>query len=147
MRWSVGLLGVVLVAGAPDAGGPVEARRLDSQDSGTTFGMDPEEIRAVVRSHHAELRRCYEQALVQTPRITGKTTIRWVIGETGEVRSVERIHSTHGAPGLDGCIVEAIGSWRFPAPPFGGTAVVTYPFVFRAGTPDAGLPGTWDGGR
>ena len=108
----------------------------------------------MVRSHHGDLKRCYDQALSTHPGLAGKTIIQWVVGEKGQVVSVERLYSTHGASTLDACIVELIRSWRFAGPRAGGIAVVTYPFVFiswltptldggsskpaPAGTPDAG---------
>jgi TonB family protein len=157
MRWSFALLATVLGGAAPDGGPVVEVRWLDATDAGNLPGgagsVELEVIRSVVRSHHAELKACYEPSLGQARRPVGTAKLRWAIGEDGEVRAVEVLSSTHGVPALDTCIAEAVRSWRFPRPRGGGAVVVTYPFVFRdaafprdgdeskaasPGTPDAG---------
>ena len=153
MRWCLALVSVVLAAGRPDGGSfPLEIHWLGGADGGSL--PDPEVIRAVVRSHHGDLKRCYDQALPTHPGLAGKTSIQWMVGEKGQVVSVERLYSTHGASTLDACIVELIRSWRFPEPRGGGIAVVTYPFAFISwltptldgGSSEPAPPGTPDAG-
>jgi TonB family protein len=134
MRWSFVLLATVLAGPGPDGGDPVKVRWLDASDVGTVPGaadsIDLAEIRSVVRSHHADLKRCYDPSLGEARRPVGTASLRWAIGEDGQVRAVEVLSSTHGFPALDTCIVEAVRSWRFRRPRGGGVVVVTYPFLF-----------------
>jgi len=145
MRVAFAFVAAMLAGSGPDAGSTAEIRRLaHAPDGGAVSGegsMDPDEIRAVVRSHHSDLQRCLNQAHAGQRRIVGKSSIRWVIDQAGRVTSAELVTSTHGVPALDACLIERVREWRFPEPTGGGIAIVTYPFVFHdASSSDAGQP-------
>jgi TonB family protein len=93
--------------------------------------MDPELILRVVRSHHDQLKYCYDNALTRNPKLTGKVSVRWIIREDGTVASSNVTNTTTGTPDLDRCIAGRVLTWIFPKPKGGGVAVVTYPFVFK----------------
>ncbi|HUM09678.1 MAG TPA: adventurous gliding motility protein GltG [Myxococcaceae bacterium] len=104
---------------------------ITQSDPEVQGSMDPELIRRVVRSHHDQLKYCYDNALTRNPKLTGKVSIRWIITEAGTVASSNVVSSTTNTPDLDRCIAGRVLTWIFPKPKGGGVAVVTYPFVFK----------------
>jgi hypothetical protein len=104
---------------------------ITQSDPEVTGSMDPELIRRVVRSHHDQLKYCYDNALTRNPKLTGKVSVRWIITEGGTVASSNVVSSTTNTPDLDRCIAGRVLTWIFPKPKGGGVAVVTYPFVFK----------------
>jgi hypothetical protein len=104
---------------------------ITNSDPEVTGSMDPELIRRVVRSHHDQLKYCYDNALTKNPKLTGKVSVRWIIREDGTVASSNVTTTTTGTPDLDRCIAGRVLTWIFPKPKGGGVAVVTYPFVFK----------------
>ena len=104
---------------------------ITNSDPEVQGSMDPELIRRVVRSHHDQLKYCYDNALTRNPKLTGKVSVRWIIREDGTVASSNVQTTTTGTPDLDKCIAGRVLTWIFPKPKGGGVAVVTYPFVFK----------------
>ncbi|MGZ3479032.1 MAG: AgmX/PglI C-terminal domain-containing protein, partial [Myxococcaceae bacterium] len=104
---------------------------ITNSDPEVTGSMDPELIRRVVRSHHDQLKYCYDNALTKNPKLIGKVSVRWIIREDGTVASSNVVSSSSGTPELDQCISGRVLLWIFPKPKGGGVAVVTYPFVFK----------------
>ena len=104
---------------------------ITNSDPEVTGSMDPELIRRVVRSHHDQLKYCYDNALTKNPKLTGKVSVRWIITEGGTVASSNVVNTTTNTPDLDRCIAGRVLTWIFPKPKGGGVAVVTYPFVFK----------------
>ena len=102
-----------------------------SSSEAKIVGYDKELVRRVVHAHHAQLRYCYESELVRNPDMSGKVTIKWVIGPQGTVTQVNTLASTLGNKRVESCINARVKSWNFPPPKDGGIAIVTYPFVFR----------------
>jgi TonB family protein len=95
----------------------------------TVIGLDKELIRKVIHQHRSEVRFCYELALTKNPQLRGKTSVKFVITGSGSVSSASIAASTQAE--LDDCVSSRVRTWVFPKPPGGGTAVVTYPFVFE----------------
>jgi TonB family protein len=95
-----------------------------------------EVVRRVVRSHLAEVRYCYETALLGAPDLAGRVAVRFVIASSGAVDEAGVVTSTVGRVALDRCIERAVRRWAFPPPDDGLPVVVSYPFVLElAGTP------------
>jgi outer membrane biosynthesis protein TonB len=104
---------------------------ITQSDPEVQGSMDPELIRRVVRSHHDQLKYCYDNALTRNPKLTGKVSVKWIITEAGTVASSNVVSSSTNTPELDRCIAGRVLTWIFPKPKGGGVAVVTYPFVFK----------------
>jgi len=104
---------------------------ITNSDPEVSGAYDPELIRRVVRSHHDQLKFCYDNALTRNPKLTGKVSVRWIITEGGTVGTSNVVSSTTNTPELDRCIAGRVLTWVFPKPKGGGVAVVTYPFVFK----------------
>lgn len=98
---------------------------------GPDGGLDKDEILAVLKSHEAEVRFCYERVLQDSPTLEGSVRVTWQIGPDGSP-----LPGVHGErePALDAvasCIEERIARWRFPEPRGGGLVNVTFPWVFK----------------
>lgn len=102
-----------------------------STSEAVIVGYDKELVRRVVHAHHSQLRYCYESELVRNPNMTGKVTVKWVIGAQGKVTQANIVGTTLGNARVESCVLSRVKSWNFPPPKGGGIAVVTYPFVFR----------------
>ena len=99
-------------------------------------GLDKEIIRRVVRRHINEWRYCYERELQAQPSLAGRIIVGFTIGPNGQVLTSSMASSTLGNPAVEGCVVQAVRRWRFPAPRGGGIVVVSYPLVVRAAGAD-----------
>lgn len=95
--------------------------------------LSQEAIRRVVRRHLAEVRFCYEQGLQSNPSLEGRVAVTWIIGADGAVQNASLSSSELGSSRVEGCVVEAVRRWAFPAPDGGGIVGVTYPFVLQFG--------------
>ncbi len=93
--------------------------------------LSMEVIRQVIASHRDQIRYCYSQELNRNPKLAGKISVRFTIGEGGYVSRAAIAQSTVGDAALEECLVRKIGAWKFPAPR-GGVAIVNYPFILTA---------------
>jgi hypothetical protein len=99
----------------------------------TTPGLDKDVVRRVVRNHINEVRYCYNQGLARDPNLTGRVSVQFRIGPTGQVPIAVVQESSLGDRSAANCIAAAVKRWRFPKPQGGGTVMVTYPFVLQPG--------------
>jgi len=95
--------------------------------------LDKDVIRRVVREHIGDVRACYSTGLERDPKLTGRVSIQFTIGPTGEVSLAVVQESSVKDPEVGRCITDAVKAWKFPEPEGGGNVVVTYPFVLEAG--------------
>ena len=101
--------------------------------------LDGDKVREVVSSHQAELRSCYERAVLETPTLSGTCTVRIVVDKNGTVGSSSISTSSLRSMSMHRCVLQLVRTWRFPPPADGKAAAVEYPLVFRNDAPDAGL--------
>ena len=92
--------------------------------------LDKELIRGTIRQHIAEVKHCYEMALLKNALLEGRVMVEFTIGLEGKVTAAAVSASTLNHPGPEICIRDAVASWTFPKPQ-GGVVVVNYPFVFK----------------
>jgi TonB family protein len=95
--------------------------------------IDKEVIRRIIRSHHNEVRHCYNQGLVRDPNLQGRVAVMFTIGPAGTVPSAAVSETTLADRNVGNCVAGAVRRWKFPKPASGGTAMVTYPFTFTPG--------------
>jgi len=95
--------------------------------------IDGELIRQVIRRNSAQIRACYEEQLIRFPQLEGRVAIRFVINSEGTVDSSKVNHSamTPRNTEIGNCVANKIRLLEFPRPRGGGTAQVTYPFIFK----------------
>jgi TonB family protein len=108
--------------------------KVDIGGEGTEFigTIDKEAVRRVIQANKAQVRACYEEELNKNFNLYGKVTITWDIQAQGRVGRAFVKSSTLKNRNVEKCIVRRLKTWRFPVPPQGTTARVSYPFVFSA---------------
>lgn len=95
--------------------------------------LAPEVIQKAVRASFGATRSCYEKGLDKNPQLTGRVTVRFVIGRDGRVTSSELSpESTLPDAAVQSCIARAFASLKFP-PPEGGIVTVVYPVMLEPG--------------
>lgn len=112
-------------AGSGDVG-------LVEEDAEVAGGLDREVIAAYIRSKLGEILYCYERQLSAEPNLFGKVAVKFVIGSSGSLASQKIGESTLRNAGVEGCILNKVANWKFPAPRGGTQVVVTYPFLFKS---------------
>jgi TonB family protein len=100
--------------------------------------LDAEKIREVVSSHKADLRSCYERAVLDNPTLSGSCTVRIVVDKSGTVGSASIHDSSLRSLSMHRCVLEVVRTWHFPSPADGRAAAIEYPLAFRKDLPDAG---------
>ena len=109
--------------------------RFDSGDDYTQVNgrLPPESVQRVVRSNFGRIRACYEDALLRSPQLEGRVSVKFVIARNGAVSAAEIGENTTLADAkASACIVAQYKQMAFPEPE-GGIVTVVYPVVFSRG--------------
>ena len=88
-------------------------------------------VRRVLQRAQSQARYCYEKELQRNPNLSGKVTTQITIGSTGSVLRVGIAESTLGNASVESCLQRVLGRLRFPPCAGGGTADITYPYIFK----------------
>lgn len=98
-----------------------------------TGSIDREAVRRTVRSALQQFKSCYEREYRVNSSLEGKLVLTWEIHAQGMARNarVNSDRSTMRNTSVEECIKARILGLRFPEPPPGTAAEVTYPFVFQ----------------
>ncbi len=98
-----------------------------------TGSIDKEAVRRVVRSALSAFKSCYDREYKKDTKLEGKVVISWEIHEKGVAKNAQVVKSksTIGNSAVEECVRSRMLSLRFPEPPAGSFAEVTYPFLFR----------------
>lgn len=94
--------------------------------------IDKAQIEKVIRDNLTQIRYCYSRELNKNPSLAGKIVVRFTISADGSVPTSSVKDSTMGNSIVEDCISKRVMSLRFPEPRGGGSAIVTYPFIFKA---------------
>lgn len=95
--------------------------------------VDRADIDRIVKKNLTRIRHCYQRELQKTPDLGGKVKVKFVIGSDGTVKSAVTSTTTLGSPAAENCINHVFDTMVFPEPKGGGTAIVSYPFLFAPG--------------
>lgn len=98
---------------------------------GVSEGLTRDEVGKVIRDHMAEVRYCYESALIRSPGLEGKLVTSFIVRSNGMANSV-KVKESSGDDGLDRCLTERIPKWKFPKPRGGVDVAISYPFIFKS---------------
>ena len=72
------------------------------------------DVAGVINDNRADIKKCYQQALLEDNRLTyGKITVKVRIETSGKVKNVE-IQGPRQFQLLEPCIKERLGLWSFP---------------------------------
>ena len=97
-----------------------------------TGGLDRDIIAQYIKSQLGQILYCYERQLSANPDLYGKVAIKFTIAGDGGVET-QRIGDTSlKNPTVEGCILQRVAKWKFPAPEGGTKVLVTYPFLFKS---------------
>ena len=94
-------------------------------------GLDLDLVAEVIKKNLGQIRFCYEQGLQSEPSLSGKVTVEFVIGGSGQVKTAGVKNSSLGSQTVDECILSRLRSWRFALPEGGSDVKVVYPFSFK----------------
>ncbi len=104
---------------------------LDTGESLVEEGLSKDEVGRVIHSHLAEVRYCYESAMIKNPNVQGKLMVDFTIAGAGKVDTASVKDSSVTDRTLDQCLIAKLKQWQFPSPKGGVKVAVTYPFIFK----------------
>ena len=110
-------------------GPQVEVAKSSDPGNGS---IDREEIRQVIQKNIGKFKGCYEKALNRNAKLAGKLVLEWTILVGGDVLSEKVLSSTLKDKAFESCSLTALHGLKFPSPPQGQIAIVSYPFVYKA---------------
>jgi len=84
-----------------------------------------------VREHAAEVRACFDRAVMERPDLHGRLGIRATVDPMGRVVSATPTSTIEGGGRLQACVVSAFRTWTFPRPAGGVQGEFTYSFSFE----------------
>lgn len=105
---------------------------LIEEESEIVGGLDREVIAQYIKSQLGQILYCYERQLSANPDLFGKVAVKFTIGGTGKVETQAIGDTTLKNATVEGCILNKVARWKFPAPAGGTKVLVTYPFLFKS---------------
>ncbi|MFN9067913.1 MAG: AgmX/PglI C-terminal domain-containing protein, partial [Bdellovibrionales bacterium] len=95
-------------------------------------GLDRDIIAEYIKRQIGHILACYERQLSAKKDLGGKVSVKFTIGGTGSVETQNITESTMKDATVEGCILNRVAKWNFPAPNGGTKVIVTYPFLFKS---------------
>jgi hypothetical protein len=95
-----------------------------------TGGLPKAEVAKVLRANSHALRACYDRARARNPSLRGRVSFRLTVDGRGRVSLGEVVSSTLGEGDTEMCMVEATRGFKFPVPPGGAEATVSFQMSF-----------------
>lgn len=105
---------------------------LIEDESEVVGGLDREVIAQYIKSQLGQILYCYERQLSANPDLFGKVAVKFTIGGSGAVETQAIGDTTLRNATVEGCILNKVARWKFPAPAGGTKVLVTYPFLFKS---------------
>ncbi|MFT3769023.1 MAG: AgmX/PglI C-terminal domain-containing protein [Minicystis sp.] len=106
---------------------------MDTKLRGKPGGrLAPEVIQRIIRQNFGRFRLCYENGLRNSPNLSARVAVKFVIDIDGSVKQARDGGSDLPDGGIIACIVRGFYGLSFP-PPEGGYVTVTYPLMFSPG--------------
>jgi TonB family protein len=95
--------------------------------------LSQEIVGRVVSRHNAQVKFCYDKELQKKSDLAGKIVAAFTIGASGDVLDSRVAESTMGDANVEQCVMRVVSHMKFPQCEGGGTAEITYPWLFKAG--------------
>ncbi len=94
--------------------------------------IDKEAVRRAVLSARAAYKACYDREYKKDTALSGKVMISWEIHDGGIAKNARVVSgkSTLNNSAVENCVRDRIMTIRYPEPPAGTVAEVTFPFAF-----------------
>lgn len=105
---------------------------LIEDESEVVGGLDRDVIASYIKTQLGQILYCYERQLSAKKDLFGKVAVRFTIGPTGQVETQNIGDTTLKNATVEGCILNKVAQWKFPAPQGGTKVNVTYPFLFKS---------------
>lgn len=105
---------------------------LIEEESEVVGGLDREVIAQYIKAQLGQILYCYERQLSANPELFGKVAVKFTIAGTGQVITQAIGDTTLKNATVEGCILNKVAKWKFPAPAGGTKVLVTYPFLFKS---------------
>ncbi len=95
--------------------------------------IDKEAVRRAIRSALPAFKRCFEREYSLDTKLEGKVFITWEIHERGVAKNAKIVKekSTINNSIVEECVRAQVMDLKYPEPPAGTLADISYPFVFR----------------
>lgn len=92
----------------------------------STPKVNRDAIREEIRSHSAEVLKCYATALEKEPKLEGKVVLRLTVAPTGTVGEVENLPAKSDLKndGMMKCLLATAKTWSFKKALFSDVEVV-----------------------
>ncbi len=94
--------------------------------------LPPEVVQRIARQNFGRFRLCYENGLRKNPGLQGRVTVKFTIGEKGNVTSALDGGSDLPDKDVIQCVTRAFQNLSFPEPE-NGSVIVKYPIIFSPG--------------
>lgn len=95
-------------------------------------GLDRDIIAEYIKKQIGHILACYERQLSARKDLGGKVSVKFTISGQGAVETQNITESTMRDATVEGCILNRVAKWTFPAPNGGTKVIVTYPFLFKS---------------
>lgn len=95
-------------------------------------GLDRDIIAEYIKKQIGHILACYERQLSSRKDLGGKVSVKFTISGLGSVETQNITESTMRDATVEGCILNRVAKWTFPAPNGGTKVIVTYPFLFKS---------------
>lgn len=92
--------------------------------------LDRSLIEEVIKNNMRSIRYCYSRELQKDSTLSGKVSVRFIIGKDGSVAKASIKKSTLGSKAVENCIMSRFKRFKFAQPKKGGIVIVTYPIAF-----------------
>jgi outer membrane biosynthesis protein TonB len=93
--------------------------------------LSKEVIRRIIYRHINEVRNCYNQALSNTPGLSGRIVLKIVISNTGQIESAIVESSSLNNEGVENCLIKSSDLWKFPKPNSDKKVIATVHYIFN----------------
>ncbi len=90
------------------------------------------QVARVIGRVQSQAKYCYEKEINRNPDLAGKVTTRMEVNAAGGVSWVRVMNSTLGDSNVEKCLIRVMQRMRFPKCQGGGTAEITYPWIFKS---------------
>ncbi|MBL8601105.1 MAG: AgmX/PglI C-terminal domain-containing protein [Myxococcales bacterium] len=94
--------------------------------------VDANAVARIIRGQLGGIRSCYERSLRNNPTLSGRLDVRFTIGESGRISSINS-SGLPAAPEVGTCVEGRIRNLVFPRPE-GGSVEFSFPFTFTPGS-------------
>ncbi len=126
-------LALIACAAGPSPDTAAGAPTISSPARPVVIGaLSARDVEEMLREQQEGALRCYEGALAESPGLAGRVQLKLTVQPDGSVSRAAVQSTSLRNPSTEGCLVALASGARFP-PPDGGSAYISYSYVFSPG--------------